>query len=354
MKTVKITFPTYGFAASGGFRVLAELANGLAERGHDVTILTQADDSVVERFFKERTSSGVCRAHILKRGLMPKRFLGGVRLLASSIPKSDAVVATYSLTAYPTLIASAQAKGRPFYLVQHYEPIFFSSPLLRNLVKLTYMFPARIAVVSRWLQERLRRFGRRSVVINPGINHRIFRPHETKPEGIAKILYFHRPADRWRGFQDLLEALRLVRLDGCKLLVVSETGKSLGDVKPPIPVEEVRAPTDYDLAKLYSSCQVFVSASWYEGFGLPPLEAMACGAPVVTTDSGGIRDYAVHERNALVVPPRNSTLLSQAIERLVHDAELAERLRRNGLVTAMSFTWEKTVSLFENFLLSNS
>lgn len=351
---MRITFPTWGFTPAGGYRIIAELANGLASRGHEVTILTQVQDSSIERIFANRTSAGVCKAQIVRLTDMPASFAGQVKLLAASIPKSDAIVATFCLTAYPTMIGWARLRGKPFYLVQHYEPLFFSHPLLKGLVQATYTFPAKIAVLSQWLQGKLCRFARSPVVINPGVNHEVFRPQTTSTDEFTGIMYVHWPGVSWKGFSDLVEALRIAQLDQCKLVIVSEQGQSVGDLKLRMPVEEVRTPTDRDLASMYSRCDVFVSASWYEGFGLPPLEAMACGTPVVTTDSGGVRDFAINEHNALVVPPRSPTHLSRAIERVVHDTDLAAKLRRNGLSTSRLFTWEKTVNLFEKFLQSSN
>ena len=84
-----------------------------------------------------------------------------------------------------------------------------------------------------------------------------------------------------------------------------------------------------------------------EGFGLPPLEAMACGAPVVLTDSGGVRDYARHEDNCLLVPPRDPQALAAAMLRILTDPVLADCLRRAGPPTTARFTWEAAVDRFE-------
>ena len=71
-----------------------------------------------------------------------------------------------------------------------------------------------------------------------------------------------------------------------------------------LPVEEY-APKDLsqpDLGREYDAAQVFVVGSWFEGFCQPGLEAMACGVPLVTTDNGGCREYAIDGETALVVP----------------------------------------------------
>ena len=65
-------------------------------------------------------------------------------------------------------------------------------------------------------------------------------------------------------------------------------------------------PSDDELAELYSSADIFAFPSHIEGFGLPPLEAMACNTPVVTTDCLGVRDYVDNGKNAIMVPPEKS------------------------------------------------
>jgi glycosyltransferase involved in cell wall biosynthesis len=73
-------------------------------------------------------------------------------------------------------------------------------------------------------------------------------------------------------------------------------------------------------------CRVFVCSSWEEGFGLPGLEALQCGAALATTDTKGSRDYAFHERTALVSPPRDTVALARNIIRLLGDEGLCQGL----------------------------
>jgi glycosyltransferase involved in cell wall biosynthesis len=77
---------------------------------------------------------------------------------------------------------------------------------------------------------------------------------------------------------------------------------------------------------------------------------MACGTPVVTTDSMGCREYAVHEHNALVVPVGDPEAVAQAIVTLLTNSGLAEQLARNGLETARHFDFAHVVTRFEEGL----
>ncbi|HEV2765421.1 MAG TPA: glycosyltransferase family 1 protein, partial [Pyrinomonadaceae bacterium] len=97
--------------------------------------------------------------------------------------------------------------------------------------------------------------------------------------------------------------------------------------------------SDEDLRALYTSCRAFVYPSLYEGFGLPPLEAMACGAPVVASRIAALAETT--GKAALLVPPSDVGALAEAVGRVLDDAELAARLSRAGLAHAAGYTWER-------------
>ncbi len=97
---------------------------------------------------------------------------------------------------------------------------------------------------------------------------------------------------------------------------------------------------DTDLPALYSAAEVFVFPSLYEGFGLPPLEALACGTPVVTSNVSSLPEVVGDA--ALTVDPYDVAALGQAIERALTDAALRADLRQRGLVRAQQFTWQQT------------
>ena len=101
--------------------------------------------------------------------------------------------------------------------------------------------------------------------------------------------------------------------------------------------------SDDDLCALYSSCRIFIYPSIYEGFGLPPLEAMACGAPVITTSIPSIME--VSERAACLVVPASVDDLAQSIIRLLRDENERQRLSSNGLKRARQFSWDHTAQL---------
>jgi len=95
-----------------------------------------------------------------------------------------------------------------------------------------------------------------------------------------------------------------------------------------------------DLPAIYSLADVFVYPSLYEGFGLPVLEAMACGTPVITSNTSSLPEVAGDA--AELVDPRSVDALSRALCRLIHDHNYRQQLVRKGLERAAMFSWERT------------
>lgn len=110
--------------------------------------------------------------------------------------------------------------------------------------------------------------------------------------------------------------------------------------------------SDPVLASLYKSASVFVFPSLEEGFGLPPLEAMACGAPVVASNTSSLPE--VLGEAALLVSPTDIVGLADAIASVLTNSVLAAELRAKGLVRSTSFSWhavaQQTMAIYEQIL----
>jgi glycosyltransferase involved in cell wall biosynthesis len=98
-----------------------------------------------------------------------------------------------------------------------------------------------------------------------------------------------------------------------------------------------------DLPAVYNLARVLAHPAWYEGFGLPPLEAMACGTPVVVSDRSSLPE--VVGGAGLVVPADQPDAWRKELERVIADTDLAANLRRRGILRAAQFSWARAATL---------
>jgi glycosyltransferase involved in cell wall biosynthesis len=104
-----------------------------------------------------------------------------------------------------------------------------------------------------------------------------------------------------------------------------------------------------NLADRYAAADAVVFPSeWNEPFGIVPLEAMACGTPVVATGTGGSGEYLRDSQNCLLVPPGSATALGQALHRLAADPGLRSRLIQGGRVTAEALTTDRLAATLQD------
>jgi glycosyltransferase involved in cell wall biosynthesis len=143
----------------------------------------------------------------------------------------------------------------------------------------------------------------------------------------------------------LLEAWKMVSREHPELCLVlvgaadpvfRDTG--LGRLPPSVVLTGYVA--DAYLPAVYGGAELFVFPSLYEGFGLPVLEAMACGTPVLTSNATSLPEVAGNA--ALLVDPRSVESLAEGLHRLLSDSALRDTLARRGLERAGSFTWDRT------------
>lgn len=145
----------------------------------------------------------------------------------------------------------------------------------------------------------------------------------------------------------LVDAFLHIKVPLLKLVIVGQKGwhtKELFETIKELNLEnEVLFPgyvPDGDLVLFYNAAEVFVYPSLYEGFGIPVLEAMACGCPVVTSNVSSLPEIA--ENAALLVNPLNVNELAKSVHKILKDSTIRDALINRGLRRAKEFTWDKT------------
>ena len=212
---------------------------------------------------------------------------------------------------------------------------------------------AVLCVSESTRKDLLRIFGppRGEVFVTPlGVSPR-FSPHATKPRWTPEeYLLFVGHRQGYKGFPTLLNAFSRVARHHTELQLVCVGGT-------PFDAEEVAAidgsglanrlsqqvVDDAELPGLYASARAFVFPSLYEGFGLPVLEAFACGCPALLADIPCFREVA--DEAALFFPASDPTALADLIEHILVDQVLRAATVRRGLLRAKVFPWHRTARL---------
>lgn len=209
----------------------------------------------------------------------------------------------------------------------------------------------------RAIVERLGIAPERVHLVYLGVDARHYRPRDPNPEimsryglttGFVNLLYVGTEAPR-KNLEGIARAMALLRDRNVPVRLIK-----VGQVRPSITgFRSLIKELDLDdaivwhehvpeevLPELYSAADVFVFPSLYEGFGLPVLEAMASGCPVVTSTVTSLPEIAGSA--ALLVDPHSPEAIAGAIQQIVTDAGLRQELVRHGLERASQFSWRRT------------
>jgi alpha-1,3-rhamnosyl/mannosyltransferase len=170
-----------------------------------------------------------------------------------------------------------------------------------------------------------------------------FRPMEARREGLPFLLYVGTLEPR-KNVHLLLEVWRQTRRKFAVDLVIA--GRRRGDfpeIAPEPGLHQLGITVEEELPRLYSSALLCLYPSYYEGFGLPVLEAMQCGAAVVASNDPSIAEVAADA--AILLDPRDQGAWVQTLESLLASPDQLRVMRERALARAAEFSWTKTAKL---------
>ncbi|MBE3584411.1 MAG: glycosyltransferase [Limnochordaceae bacterium] len=322
---------------TGGLKMLLRQAAELQKRGHSIRMIYKGTaTSATPQWAEDSFPDSV----VVPPG----------RSLSSSLADSDVIVAGW----IDQLLEIDSATLPILYWEQGSEWFFGDSVgqapwAVRNHLRECYSRPAALAAVSPIVSEMLRsRYGRIAPVLPNGIDIDRFVPAENNDHAPV-VLLVGNPALRFKGFDVAMRALTKVWQLGWKFKVIW-IAQQQPRVTVPFDVFCVVNPPQHELPEWYREATLLLSTSWYEGFAMPPLEAMASGLPVVATNSGGISYYAVHGKNVLLAEPGDADGLAAHIITLFKSKSLRKYLGQNARKTSEEFAWPKVAAVAEQLL----
>lgn len=361
----------------GGAETYAyEIANGLGARGHEVDVYTQWVDSVNEQVPTDDNVT-VYRITKARKKLVTFETLYYSLNARQSIdfeqydivhgtltPASTILVTPFNdietplvLTGHGTSIG--ETKSVALETPEDYLLKYFFYP--KNVVMdfIAGQDAQRVIAISDHAKSELierYRFDRERVEMIPhGVNTDRFYPREERPPAVnpdqVTLLYVGRIGPR-KGIDLALQALSRADATDVELLIAG-TGRHeqhLRELAAELGVTDrvkfLGYVPDEELPSLYSSADVFVLPSLYEGFGLVLLEAMACGTPVIGTNVGGIPTVIDDGETGLLVE-REVPALVEAINSLTSDEANRKRMAQNALEKARTTSWDSVVESVE-------
>lgn len=333
---MKITFPVITLCKGGAQRMLAELINGLAEKGHEVTVLMP--------------QYGLLEFHIKARIIR-------VNDLSENVYNpADAIISNYYTTVSPAQAASSNGKGKHIRLSLCYEPMFLPD---QDQSFLSYHATPHLIVLSNYQKQLIQlNHGIEGEIVPVGVGPAFANLHQRKPnDPLTVSAVVRKPEDKggWHREQEyLIQQLRAVKQDYPHIRIELicppnelRTSRYLKRLQRTREFNILTPDTDQQLCKYYNRATIFASSSIFEAAALPGLEAMRCGAALACVYSGGNADYARNGETCLL-SHRYESRLAFDIKKLIQNPALREKLRHNGEQEALKWTWKRSVDSFES------
>ena len=352
---MRITFVMAGgFNLSGGDRVISIYAERLQKRGHQVFAVTPQ--------YPPPRKRDQLRSVLRGRGILPKYVNGPshfehspvphVRLstyrpvVDADVPDADVVISTWWETA-EWVAALSPKKGAKACFLQHYEAFEYTP---KKRVDATWRLPLHKITISTWLVDKARDcFGDRNVsLIFNSVDTEQFNapPRQRNAVPTVGMLYHGAP---WKGVPLSVAALEQVRREFPDLRLVT-FGATPVQPHAPLPsyaTHHVSPPQD-QIKDLYAQCDVWLCGSTSEGFHLPPLEAMACRCPVVSTKVGGPIDIIKDGVNGYLVDVNDAAGLAERVKQVLRlPQDEWQKMSDAAYQTATRYTWDDATDLFE-------
>jgi len=352
---MKINFVVPEIVRSGGIRVIFEYANRLTDRGHEVTLYTPIIPFNIYKgkinlpYFRYRIKYSfryLFSKSIIPSNIFRKKFeIKFVPFVNNFfIPFADAVIATAWQTA-ESVYRLKKSKGKKFYLIQDYEIWYGRAEKINE----SYTLPMNRIVISEYLRKLLReKFNADSEKILIGRDYDTYKNLNKIYHTPRTILFMDHVLDNKNtaGAISIIEKIKH-KYPGIRIM---SYGLSRFH-KMPDYIEFHENPDENEIVRLYCDSDIFLFTSKYEGFGLPPAEAMACKCAVAGNAVGALPEFAVKNETAILANPEKPEELYNGICYLLDNENELKRISEAGYdYVKKILNWDNSLDKFEELL----
>jgi glycosyltransferase involved in cell wall biosynthesis len=361
MKLETIVFITPSLKTGGGNRVFFELANCLVSKYNIIIVLPNNNFESNSFFIHEKIKIIKIGKYSISRLRKIVNIINAYFYINKYHRGDKCIISDPIMCLFLMLI---KHKNNLYRFIQADDYVIFDDKyLLKNtifllfykaLCRLSYKVNINYIFNSRFTYKQFIFYSNRNNIDNkivyPAINHSIFYAKQLEIKFRELNICLVGRKHPWKGLQTFIDMF--INLDSeyrniiDNIYIISHDDLSDFDLRY---FKIIKPNSDEEISNIYNKSSIFISTSWWEGFGLPGLEAMACGCAVITTDSGGVKEYA-DDKNAFFFSPKSSGELKNVLIRLLNNRKLIYELSERGKITAIGFSWEKSALRLENIL----
>ena len=326
-----ITYVMTWTGICGGSKIILEHANKLTERGHKITLISH---DIRPDWFP------------LSEDVEFIQVPWG-QVLCEKIPKCDLIITTY----WREIYESIEQKIAP---VIYFEQGDFHLFDLEKLEKRKFEYIKKqfetvqfIYTVSNFASKKIKEiYNKESIVIPNAVDSNIFYYDNTiKDNKVINITIIGSEKSEFKRINNIIQAINKVKEEGYKI--------NLNWITPNEPtknkINAIVNPQQKVIGDTLRKSDIYICASMYESFCLPVLEAMTCGAAVITTNNGGNMDFVKENENALLIEKDNIDDICNKIKLLIDDKDLREKISNNAITTSKMYSWKRTIGEIEEY-----
>ncbi len=340
-----LTIIRHSIRNRGADKLLLDYSKYLVNQGHTITYWTNEIKTAFD-----------IDSRIQRKKIPLSTPLGTIVFTLFFQCKTDVLLVDLIVMAF---FAGLRNKKKLVYFAQDHDVEYYASPILRSLTQKLYQHAAcsmdlLVICVSNRLAKTLRPYGFKKIkVVTNGIDLEKFYIDDQsayfkeKQKDVVIVIYARK--DYRKGLNTAIKAIEELQRMNCKrtwkVWLIGEriSSSSFSDHFS----KKLGFLTEGQLRSVLSAGDVFVCASRHEGFGLLPLQAMACGCAIAATDT---LDFVVHGETALVSRVDDEKELAQNIACLIDDSQLMEKLKRKAFQESQKYDIGASCSIFESAL----